>query len=112
MALLEVNTPTGYTFDPEELIAMKKSNHLIKRHELEDKDTKLNIYFSSLKSTRVCLTLTSYRVFLVAKHSKASVAIFDYYDTTKRTQRFYDPPTIDSCSICKSEATCKLYNCL
>jgi len=112
MAILEVNNPTGYTFDSEEIIKLKESVEVLKRYEMENRDSKLQIYFSSLNSTNVCLSIDSYRAYLVAKHSKASVIVYDYYDTTKRTQKFYDAPKVDLCSICKSDDTCKLYNCV
>jgi hypothetical protein len=113
MAILEVRTPTGYAFDNEELIEMRNQHPSVMRQDLEDRDTKLNIYFSSLQfGQQVCLKLNTYRLYLVAKHSKASVVVYDYYDTTRRAQKFYEAPKIDACSICKADITCKMNNCL
>jgi len=114
MAILGVNNQTGYTLDSEEVIKLKESVEVLKRYEMENGDSKSQTYFSSLNSTNVCLFINSYRAYLVAKHSKASVSVYYYYDTTKGThcQKFFDAPKIDLCSICKSDDTCKLYNCV
>jgi len=111
MAILELNNPTGYTSDTDELVKLKESVGILKRYEMENGDSNCkSISVVLIQQMFVCpLTRIEY---LVAKHSKSSVIVYDYYDTTKRTQKLYEAPKVDLCSICKSDESCRLYNCV
>ncbi|XP_035704590.1 CD109 antigen-like [Folsomia candida] len=111
MAILEVNIPTGYGFEQDELIDLKK-DVAIKRTELENSDSKLNIYFNSLTAKTTCVTVTAHRIHFVAKHSKSSVSVYDYYDTTQRVTKLYDGAEVDPCQICELDDSCKAHKCV
>jgi len=111
MAILEAFAPSGYAFDQEELETLRRSTGAFARFETEDRDSKLNIYFNSLHSTPTCVDLHAYRVYLVAKHTKGNVLVYDYYDTTQRAQEFYDGPSVSTCDICSVDNSCEIKNC-
>jgi CD109 antigen len=110
MAILEVSTPSGYAFDQEELESLKQQQ-VFKRYELENKDSKLQLYFESVDQTKKTLFLKTYRIYLVAKHCKGVVKMYDYYDNTQTAQFIYDVPVISICDICKAEPSCALKEC-
>jgi CD109 antigen len=110
MAILEVNAPSGYVFDQEELETLRLQK-VFKRYETEDKDSKVNLYFNSITSRDECVNLQAYRVYLVAKHSDATALVYDYYDTTRRAQEFYKVPTMPLCDLCDVDDSCEIKNC-
>ncbi len=110
MAILEANAPSGYAFDQEELEALRKEKQF-KRYELEEKDSKLQLYFESVGEMQRILKLKAYRVYLAAKHEKGVVKIYDYYDNTQTAQFMYDVPAISLCDICKMDKSCGLKEC-
>jgi hypothetical protein len=111
MVILEVNTPTGFAFEHEELATLK-NNPLVKRFETEDSDSKLNIYFNFLTNAQTCVDIKAHRIHLVAKYSKSSIVIYDYYDTTRKVTKLYDGPEVPICDICLIDNSCKLNKCL
>ncbi len=84
----------------------------IKRTELEDSDSKLNIYFSSLSVENSCVIVMAHRIHFVAKHAKSAVVVYDYYDTTKKVTKMYDGPEVSICEICSLDDSCKIKKCL
>ena len=112
MAVLEVNLPSGFTFDTDELQTLKSTVDGLKRHDLSEGDSQLNIYFDSLSSRNTCVRLLANRNMKVAEAAKAYIQVYDYYDTTKRAREFYDAPKISACDICVGEASCAIKNCI
>jgi CD109 antigen len=110
MAILEARTPSGYAFDQEELESLKQ-DQIFKRYELEDKDSKLQLYFESVGKEVQVLNLKAYRIYMVAKHAQGVVKIYDYYDNTQTAQFMYDVPAISLCDICNADKSCALKEC-
>jgi CD109 antigen len=106
MAVMEVNLPSGFTFDRDDDMTPVDEVDRVKRYDLEDGDSRLNIFFSSLNSVSRCVKLTASRVFKVADPAPAYVHVYDYYDTTKKALAFYTPPGFPACDICEDEEVC------
>lgn len=49
MAVLELNTLSGYQVDQEEIQKLTKDRNGIRKVEVEDKDTRVNIYFDEVR---------------------------------------------------------------
>jgi CD109 antigen len=111
MAVMEVHLPSGYYFDPETASEVLKEKN-VRRHELDEADTKLNIYFDSFSNATTCFSVNANRVFQVANPAKASILVYDYYDNTRRGVAFYEPPMLSICDICANEKMCKVQNCV
>jgi len=101
MAIMEINLPSGYVFDSDELPDLRKIEKVM-RYELEDGGTKLQIYFDSLHTEASTVKVTANRLFKVKNAAKAYIMVYDYYDTTLRATEFYEPPS-SSGSDCASE---------
>ncbi|CAG7731371.1 unnamed protein product, partial [Allacma fusca] len=71
MAIVEVNLPSGYTFEPESLSELRESVQHYKRHDVENQNTKLQIYLDSLSSEETCIPLVANRIFSVGKQAPA-----------------------------------------
>jgi CD109 antigen len=112
MAIVEVNLPSGYSFDSEPLTALRDSVSNYKRHEVENQNTKLQIYLDSLSSEETCIPLVANRVFTVGKQAPAYVSVYDYYDTTETARAFYEPPQLSICDICNETNDCDANNCV
>lgn len=100
MAVMEVNVPSGYAINTDRL---KNLFHYpqIKRFDTDDAESKVVMYFESLKeSEEVCPTVSAYRVYPVAKQAAAYVTMYDYYDNSRRARQFYDAPRTTLCDIC------------
>jgi CD109 antigen len=111
MAIVEVNLPSGYAFDTESLVQLKSAKDY-KRYDLENQNTKLAAYFTSVSSEETCFPLLASRVFKVGKQSPAYVSVYDYYDTTKTARAFYEPPQTSICDICLESNDCTENNCV
>jgi CD109 antigen len=111
MAVMEVNLPSGYAFDRDDLGPVKEVPE-VKRYDLDDGDSKLNIYFNSLNSISRCVSLPASRVFKVADPAPAYISVYDYYDTTRKARAFYTPPGFSACDICGDEEACMSQNCV
>lgn len=100
MAVMEVNVPTGYAINTDRLRNLYHYPQ-IKRFDTADADSKVIVYFESLKETEeVCPTVSAYRVYPVAKQASAYVTMYDYYDNSRRARQFYDAPKTTLCDIC------------
>ncbi|CAG7648907.1 unnamed protein product [Allacma fusca] len=107
MAIMEINAPSGYIFDSN----FPASNY--KRHELTNKNTKLDFYFDFISSSnRTCVDVSVHRLVKVGKVAPAAVRIYDYYDNRKSALKFYDAPVINYCDICRETSNCSLFNCV
>ncbi|CAG7722445.1 unnamed protein product, partial [Allacma fusca] len=61
MAIIEVNLPSGCTFDPETLNALSNVTHF-RRQELKHQNKKLDIYFDFIpKEPETCIYVEAMR---------------------------------------------------
>lgn len=104
MAVMEINLPSGYVVDADELPGLRKIEKVM-RYELEDGGTKLQVYFDNLSTAPSTIKLTANRLFKVKNPAKAYIMVYDYYDTTLTATEFYELPLVTSAdtSDCKSE---------
>ena len=103
MAVMEVNLPSGYVFDADELPNLRKIEKVM-RYELEDGGTKLQVYFDNLSAVPSRIRVTANRLFKVKNPAKAYVMVYDYYDTTLTATEFYELPlATGDAPDCKSE---------
>jgi CD109 antigen len=104
MAVMEINLPSGYAFDGDELPELRKIEKVM-RYELEDGGTKLQVYFDNLTSAPSTIKLTANRLFKVKNPAKAYIMVYDYYDTTLTATEFYELPLASTTNAddCKSE---------
>lgn len=105
MAVMEVNLPSGYVFDTDELPGLLKLPKVM-RYEQEDGGTKLQIYFDSLNSEPSTVKLTANRLFKVKNPAKAYITVYDYYDTTLKATEFYAPPETVEKDCVKNNEVC------
>lgn len=82
MAVMEVELPSGFTFDSDSMKDLKSTKN-VKKVELENGDTTIVIYFDSLGSENICPEIKAYREHSVAKQKRVSVKVYDYYDNCK-----------------------------
>uniref|UniRef100_A0A915JB84 Uncharacterized protein n=1 Tax=Romanomermis culicivorax TaxID=13658 RepID=A0A915JB84_ROMCU len=83
MALMEVESPSGFIVDQEKLNQLTKIKNL-QRVETDQGETKANIYFNSIGNDSICLNVTSQRVFSVADQKPSLVKLSDYYAPEKQ----------------------------
>jgi len=102
MAIIEINLPSGFEFEIDSIEQLKGKHATVMRYDLEDGNTKVNIYLSSISKKQICIDVEANRVFKVAKPAQSYVQVYDYYDTTKKVRAFYDPPEYRLCDICRS----------
>ncbi|CAG7653577.1 unnamed protein product [Allacma fusca] len=92
MAILEVNLPSGFIIDTTDLDTSLSTEKTYKRHEVKNKDTKLDIYFDFISHGReTCVEVRVLKVFDVANLVYTFVRVYDYYFPTKKAVLFYDP---------------------
>ncbi|KAI1728660.1 a-macroglobulin complement component domain-containing protein [Ditylenchus destructor] len=88
MAVAEINALSGYRFDNDELDKLTGISDL-QRVELENDDTKANIYFNPIGDSPVCLSLYSDLVYQIAEQKPAHFVLFDYYDPEQQIKSTY-----------------------
>ncbi|XP_017123674.1 CD109 antigen-like [Drosophila elegans] len=104
MAVMEVQLPSGYIADDEDL-ANTKSAAAVKIAETKKDDTMVVVYFDSLRpGDPKCVMVTATRVHAVAMHRPSYVVLYDYYVLERRATQFYSVST-SLCEICQ-EADC------
>ncbi|CAG7823806.1 unnamed protein product [Allacma fusca] len=112
MAIIEVNLPSGYTFDPETLNDLHSVTNF-KRQELKQQNEKLNIYFEFIpKEPETCIYVEAMRSFKVGKAMPAIVKVYDYYETSRKAMMFYEVPEVNFCEICQNIRGCYQINCV
>jgi hypothetical protein len=89
MAVAEIDALTGFRFDDEETNKLT-TIHDLQRVELENDDTKANIYFNAIGSTPVCLSMFSDMVYQVAEQKPAQAVLFDYYNPKDQAKFAYE----------------------
>ena len=91
-AVMEVNLPSGYTFNTTALESLNGFQE-VNRYKLEEAESKLMIYFKSLDVVPTCIPVSIHRVFRVANLVPASITVYDYYDNTLKGRVSYLPPS-------------------
>ncbi|XP_055348319.1 CD109 antigen-like isoform X2 [Paramacrobiotus metropolitanus] len=84
MAVIEINTLSGYQFDEDEIRKLVKSVRTLRKTEIENKETKLNLYFDQLEESPTCFKITMYRIYKVADIKDQSIVVYDYYNPKER----------------------------
>ncbi|XP_073823482.1 thioester-containing protein 1 allele R1-like [Musca autumnalis] len=105
MAVLEINTPSGYVVEDESLAVIKKVKR-VSNVELKNANSLLVIYFDHLyKGQKTCVLYEAIRAHAVAMQKPAAIMVYDYYDSNKKATDFYE---IESklCDICDGEEEC------
>ena len=98
MAVVEVNLPTGYTFDTDRLRDLRKLPKVM-RYDTAKSDTQVNIYYDTLNSDKSCARLYANLVYRVGKQSPSYVQVYDYYDTTRKGKANYESPKLELCTV-------------
>ncbi|CDW53810.1 A macroglobulin complement component family [Trichuris trichiura] len=88
MAVLEMQTPSGFVIDSDQLSTLTSKEYL-QRVETDKQDTQANIYFSSLNSDPICFNVSSQLAYQVSDQKPANIRLYDYYDPAKRIEFDY-----------------------
>ncbi|KAF6203422.1 hypothetical protein GE061_003841 [Apolygus lucorum] len=107
MAVMEVTLPSGFTID-EDGIKLLRVTPRVKKVETKEENTLVVLYFDKVTNEDLCVPVSAYKTFRVAKQKPVPVTVYDYYDTTKSTTDFYSPKPSSVCDICEGD-DCK--NC-
>lgn len=84
MAVIEIEYPSGYTSDADNIDFLKR-NESIQRVETMKGDKGVILYLYTISTKEICITATAFKLYGVGKQRPSSVAIYDYYDTSKLT---------------------------
>ncbi|XP_055348356.1 CD109 antigen-like [Paramacrobiotus metropolitanus] len=90
MAVIEVNALSGYQFDEDEIRKLVKTVSTLRKTEVSDKETKLNLYFDQLEQSPTCFKLTLYRTYKVKDIKDQSIVVYDYYNPKERRTVSYN----------------------
>ena len=93
MAILEVNLPSGYAVDRDTLNDLKKVADY-KRHDLENGDSQVGVYFDDVSSHIACFTVQGNTLFKVGNPAATFITVYDYYDTTRRATAYHKLPQV------------------
>ncbi|XP_061388607.1 thioester-containing protein 1 allele R1-like [Musca vetustissima] len=105
MAVLEINTPSGYVVEDESLHAINGVKR-VSNVELENSNSLLVIYFDHLyKDEKTCIPYEAIRDHAVAMQKPAVIRVYDYYDSNKKATDFYEVES-KLCDICEGEEEC------
>jgi CD109 antigen len=85
MAIIDVNLPSGYTYDKR-----WQSNTRINREESKDGNTGVIFYFNEMGNGTECVNVGAQKAFTVDFLKPALIAVYDYYAPEKRAEKFYD----------------------
>ncbi|VBB29465.1 unnamed protein product, partial [Acanthocheilonema viteae] len=88
MAVAEVDALSGFRFDGDQLGNLMDIGDL-QRAELDNEDTRMNLYFNPIGSTPICLSLYSDMVYQISEQKPAQVVLFDYYDPEQQIKTTY-----------------------
>ncbi|XP_061388606.1 thioester-containing protein 1 allele R1-like [Musca vetustissima] len=105
MAVLEINTPSGYVVEDQSLPIIEEVEN-VSYVELKNFKSLLVIYFDHLyKDEKTCIMYEANRDHAVAMQKPAVIRVYDYYDLNKKATEFYE---IESklCDICDGEEEC------
>ncbi|KAH8244399.1 hypothetical protein KR026_008423, partial [Drosophila bipectinata] len=100
MVLMEIQLPSGYEIDDNELTKIKSSDG-VRLAETKNEDTQVIVYFDSLYSHQpICVIVTAARLHAVADQKSSYVKLYDYYTPSLSTVEKYDVKN-SFCDICK-----------
>uniref|UniRef100_A0AAF5RX59 TEP1-F n=1 Tax=Wuchereria bancrofti TaxID=6293 RepID=A0AAF5RX59_WUCBA len=88
MAVAEIDALSGFRFDGDQLNDLMDISDL-QRAELDNEDTRMNLYFNPIGSTPVCLSLYTDMVYQISEQKPAQVVLFDYYDPEQQVKTTY-----------------------
>ncbi|KAK4337227.1 hypothetical protein RND71_043733 [Anisodus tanguticus] len=102
MAILEIDLPSGYKVDYENLMYnLEDSNKKIKKIETSRADTNVIFYFDSIKNDNTCVDVPAGRINRVANSKPRAIKLYDYYNKVETSRIFYEPPSLKTCDICE-----------
>ncbi|GAV02802.1 hypothetical protein RvY_13322-2 [Ramazzottius varieornatus] len=84
MAVMEIYMPSGYQVDEEQAKKLIGPTPYLSRVDVEDEQTKVNLYFDKISEDRICVSLIAYRMFTVNDLQDANVVVYDYYNPMDR----------------------------
>lgn len=102
---MEVEFPSGFTIDSEskeDLLSSEK----VKKVETKNGDTVVVLYIDNLDLIELCPTFEAFRTYKIANQKPALVTVYDYYDTSRKSSKFYEIKPASLCDICE-EDDCK-----
>ncbi|CEF64943.1 CD109 antigen [Strongyloides ratti] len=88
MAVAEINTLSGFKYDIDETNKLTDVDDL-QRVDLDNDDTKVNIYFNPLGGNPVCLSLYSDKAYQVVDQKPAQMVLYDYYNPEEQLKSTY-----------------------
>lgn len=97
MAIVSVETPSGFEYDSSELNQLRQSNNEIQRIDVNSHNNQASFYFNSINKEGVCFKVTLNRINCVYNLKPALINVYDYYQTDKATRYFYEIPIKIQC---------------
>ncbi|XP_029705401.1 CD109 antigen [Takifugu rubripes] len=110
MALMEVGLLSGFVLSPDGI----QINDIVKK--VETMPGKVIVYLDSVTTEEMCLTLPLIIENKVARVQEASVIIYDYYETSRRTTQTYNSDwrkeltSSDLCSELEDDCTGSIFD--
>ncbi|XP_055342125.1 CD109 antigen-like [Paramacrobiotus metropolitanus] len=93
MAVMEIEALSGYQFDEREIDKLPKEIQPMRKAELSNKDSKLNLYFDEVTTSGMCFRVTMYRLYKVENLQNQTIVIYDYFNPKDRRMVSYDGPS-------------------
>uniref|UniRef100_A0A5S6Q9T9 Uncharacterized protein n=1 Tax=Trichuris muris TaxID=70415 RepID=A0A5S6Q9T9_TRIMR len=88
MAVLEMQTPSGFVINSEQLNMLTGKEYL-QRVETDKQETQANVYFSSMNADPICFNISSHLAYQVSDQKPAIVKLYDYYEPSRRIEFDY-----------------------
>uniref|UniRef100_T1IYG4 CD109 antigen n=1 Tax=Strigamia maritima TaxID=126957 RepID=T1IYG4_STRMM len=112
MAVLELEIPTGYVVDQENLISYVLSGKVNKLTEARFYERKIIFYFKHLDSTNTCVNIVAERLYPVANlTSIMGVKVYDLFAPERFNELMYETRTLQSLTICDVCGSFECPNC-
>ncbi|XP_054723175.1 CD109 antigen-like [Uloborus diversus] len=109
MAVLEVDVPTGYVVQQQDLDAYVRSGKVRNLQEARYNERKVVFYFTYLDKYPTCLSFTVLRWYPVANMTRwLPVRVYDYYAPERFNETMFDVYNLFVLSICQ---VCGSYQC-
>ncbi|XP_028141183.1 alpha-2-macroglobulin-like isoform X2 [Diabrotica virgifera virgifera] len=90
MAVMEISLPTGYRADRSTLYQLTEDRNVSRIEMFEEKDDKVNFYFTKLDKHLVCFTFNINENYLIEERKNSLVKVYDYYNPEYEIQQFYN----------------------
>ena len=91
---MEVNLPTGCTFEQDKLLDLNSMEKVMK-YDADATGSQLKIYYMSLNWDKSCVSLHAIHSLHVCNEDKEAssyVRVYDYYDANRTGEAFYVAP--------------------